>query len=86
MFVNFKFFLLGCFNSLFVAFPLTPRLHGLVTARQNDRATISNLERRLQEERQARQAAEKQVTVLERRQKKAEEQAQAKAQALANAK
>lgn len=62
------------------------RLHGLVTARQNDRSTISSLERRLQEERRIRTNAENQVAQLERRQKKVEEQAQARAHALANAK
>lgn len=58
----------------------------MVTARQNDRSTIAGLERRLAEERRAKQAAETQVATLERRQKKAEEQAQARAHALATAK
>ncbi|XP_037801983.1 macoilin-2-like [Penaeus monodon] len=65
---------------------LQNKLHGLVTARQNDRSTISSLERRLQEERRIRTNAENQVAQLERRQKKVEEQAQARAHALANAK
>ncbi|KAG7167941.1 Macoilin-like [Homarus americanus] len=55
---------------------LQNKLHGLVTARQNDRSTISGLERRLQEERRARTAAENQVAQLERRQKKVEEQSE----------
>ena len=62
------------------------RLHNLVTAKQNDRSTINSLERKLGEERRLRQAAESQVSQLERRNKKLEEQSQSRAQALANAK
>lgn len=62
------------------------RLHNLVTARQNDRSTISSLEKKLQEERRSKQNTENQIAQLERRAKKLEEQNQARAQALANAK
>ncbi|CAL4085741.1 unnamed protein product, partial [Meganyctiphanes norvegica] len=65
---------------------LQNKLHGLVTARQTDRSNISNLERRLGEERRQRQQAEERVAQLERRHKKVEEQAQATRHALANAK
>lgn len=76
----------GFVNVYFMITINPSRLHGLVTARQNDRSTIAGLERRLAEERRAKQAAETQVATLERRQKKAEEQAQARAHALATAK
>lgn len=62
------------------------RLHNLVTARQNDRSTITSLEKKLQEERRSKQNTENQIAQLERRAKKLEEQNQARAQALANAK
>jgi hypothetical protein len=52
------------------------RLHGLVTARQMDKQTISQLERRLQEERRLRNSCEAQLAA-ERKAKKAEEAAAA---------
>ena len=60
------------------------RLHGLVTARQQDKNTMNQLERRLQEERRYRNAAESQLTA-ERKAKKAEEAATARAVAMAAA-
>ncbi|RXG53240.1 hypothetical protein Avbf_05303 [Armadillidium vulgare] len=65
---------------------LQNKLHNLVTARQNDRSTITSLEKKLQEERRSKQNTENQIAQLERRAKKLEEQNQARAQALANAK
>lgn len=60
------------------------RLHGLVTARQMDKQTISQLERRLQEERRLRNSCEAQLAA-ERKAKKAEEAAAARAVAIAAA-
>jgi hypothetical protein len=60
------------------------RLHGLVTARQMDKQTISQLERRLQEERRLRNSCEAQLAA-ERKAKKAEEAAAARAVAMAAA-
>ncbi|KAJ9584796.1 hypothetical protein L9F63_020850, partial [Diploptera punctata] len=59
-------------------------LHGLVTARQMDKQTISQLERRLQEERRLRSSCEAQLAA-ERKAKKAEEVAAARAVAMAAA-
>lgn len=61
---------------------LQARLHGLVTARQMDKQTISQLEKKLAEERRARGTCEAQLAA-ERKAKKAEEAAAAQAVAVA---
>lgn len=63
---------------------LQSKLHGLVSARQMDKQTLSQLERRVQEERRLRSTAEAQLAA-ERKAKKAEEAAAARAVALAAA-
>lgn len=54
------------------------RLHNLVTARQQDKASMNQLEKRLQEERKLRSLLEAQLS-QERKAKKAEEAAAARA-------
>lgn len=60
------------------------RLHGAVQAKQKDKQTISQLEKRLKAEQEARAAAEKQLAE-ERKRKKMEEATAARAVALAAA-
>ncbi|GLH13953.1 Macoilin [Gryllus bimaculatus] len=63
---------------------LQSKLHGLVTARQLDKQAITQLERRLQDERRIRSSCEAQLAA-ERKAKKAEEAAAARAVAMAQA-
>ncbi|XP_023223077.1 macoilin-1-like isoform X2 [Centruroides sculpturatus] len=63
---------------------LQNKLHNLVTARQQDKATISQLEKKLQDERKLRTLLEGQLA-NERKAKKAEEAAAARAVAMAAA-
>nr|CAD7256887.1 unnamed protein product [Timema shepardi] len=63
---------------------LQSKLHGLVTARQMDKQTISQLERRVQEERRIRGSVEAQLSA-ERKTKRAEEAAAARAVVMATA-
>lgn len=63
---------------------LTPRLHSAVQAKQKDKQTISQLEKRLKAEQEARALAEKQLAE-ERKRKKMEEATAARAVALAAA-
>lgn len=63
---------------------LQHKLHNLVTARQQDKQTISSLEKRVQEERKMRTLYENQLAA-ERKAKKAEEAAAARAVAMATA-
>lgn len=66
-------------------FPLSQsRLHSAVQAKQKDKQTISQLEKRLKAEQEARAAAEKQLAE-ERKRKKIEEATAARAVALAAA-
>lgn len=58
------------------------RLHNLVTSRQQDKASLAQMERKLQEERKARATTEQQLST-ERKCKRAEEAAAARAVALA---
>lgn len=60
------------------------RLHNLVTGRQQDRAAVAAMERRLTDEKRARAAVEQQLQ-NERKTKKAEEAAAARAVAMAAA-
>lgn len=65
--------------------PLPPlRLHGAVQTKQKDKQTISQLEKRLKAEQEARALAEKQLAE-ERKRKKMEEATAARAVALAAA-
>ena len=61
-----------------------PRLHNLVTSRQQDKQNISSLERKLNDEKKLRSGIESQLN-SERKAKKAEEAAAARAVALATA-
>ncbi|XP_042905580.1 macoilin-1 isoform X2 [Parasteatoda tepidariorum] len=63
---------------------LNHKLHSLAAARQQDKQTISSLEKRLQEERKMRTLCESQLAA-ERKAKKAEEAAAARAVAMASA-
>ncbi|XP_054714333.1 macoilin-1-like isoform X2 [Uloborus diversus] len=63
---------------------LQHKLHSMVTARQQDKQTIANLEKRVQEERKMRTLYENQLAT-ERKAKKAEEAAAARAVAMATA-
>jgi low affinity Fe/Cu permease len=63
---------------------LQSKLHNLVTARQTDKASAVQLEKRLAEERRARTSAEAQL-LSERKAKKAEEANTARAIAMAAA-
>ena len=60
------------------------RLHNLVTGRQQDRATVASLERKLTEEKKAKVAMDQQLQA-ERKTRKAEEAAAARAVAMAAA-
>lgn len=60
------------------------RLHGAIQAKQKDKQTISQLEKRLKAEQEARALAEKQLAE-ERKRKKIEEATAARAVALAAA-
>lgn len=63
---------------------LQTKLHNLVTARQQDKQNVSQLEKKLQEEKKAKGGLENQLAA-ERKNKKAEEAATARALALATA-
>lgn len=73
-----------CLQQLWVFLRFHARLHSAVQAKQKDKQTISQLEKRLKAEQEARTLAEKQLAE-ERKRKKMEEATAARAVALAAA-
>lgn len=65
---------MGRYYSIFIIRYIIFRLHGLVTARQLDKQTMSSLEKRIAEERKQRTACEASL-VSERRARRAAEEA-----------